>query len=140
MRDSCTLKTLLKLAFVKWRFRHEPKLVNIYMGRSCDYLPACCNIKDVELETSKSAHVQSISVLLRTYDVWFVVKEKSGKVRIFNHQLSPDRTHQAQNLDLTVTIESLIKNLSMWKAEKLFRCQWLSLVKDIAKDYHHNLK
>lgn len=140
MRDCSTLKTLLKLAFVKWRFRHEPKLVNIYMGKSCDYLPACCNIKDVELDTSNSVHVKSIKVLLRTYDVWFMVTEKSGTVKIFNHQLSPDRTHQAQNLDVRVTIESLIKNLSMWKAEKLYRCEWLYLVKGIAKDYHHDLK
>lgn len=140
MQNNCTLRTLLRLALIKWRFRNEPKLVKIYMGRKYNYLPACCNIKDVELDVSSSTYVESIGVLLRTYDIWFIVKERSGKVKIFNHQLSPGRTNQAQNLDLAVNIETLVSNLSLWKAEKLFRCRWIELLREIVKDYQHDLK
>lgn len=140
MHKCCTLKTLLKLAIIKWRFRHEPKLVNIYMSERVDYLPSTCCIRDVELDTSKSQHVESIKMYLRAYDVWFKVKEKSGKILLFNDQLAADKTAQAHFLEMNAAVETLVHNLSMWKAEKRFKEDWLSLVRKVARDYHHSVR
>lgn len=140
MKFSCTLRTLLKLALIKWRFRDEPRLVKIYMSKRVDYLPSHSCIKNIELDVSSSKHVKSISVLLRSHDVWFLVKEKSGKVILFNDRLSPENTMHAQQLEVLVAVDTLVHNLPMWRAEKLYHKDWLSLVRDIAKDYHHNLK
>lgn len=130
------LSNLLRLAINKWRFRHEPKLVKLYTCVRVKYMPTIDVMAYAEIDVNDSQLVDAIKVRLRAYDVWFEVKEKSGRMHLFNSQLSHEDTEQAYRLGVHTEIDRMLRGLSHYRAETLHDADWGRLVRKVANAYH----
>ncbi len=135
MRHCICLDCIRRYTVNFWRFRKKPELAKLYACPPADYMPTVDVMVYADVDVRTYPDVESIKVRLRAFDIWFEVREKSGRRYNFCEQLSKDDSEHAYRLGLSTELERTLCGSSERRVDKLFSSEWERLLRKVLRSY-----